>query len=45
MIYFEAKKPGRFKDTKTIEVRYGSPPTNNLTKIFNIMIKTFDYIK
>ena len=45
MIYFEAKKQGFHKNIKTIVVRYGSSPTDSLTKTFNTMIKTFDYIQ
>ena len=48
MIYFEAKKQGHFKDTKTIVVSQFTPyhsQTDEYYKIFNIMIKTFDYIQ
>ncbi|MEA2089084.1 MAG: hypothetical protein U9O55_04600 [Patescibacteria group bacterium] len=48
MIYFEAKKQGRFKNTTTIQISQFTPrhsQTDEYYKIFDIMIKTFDYIQ
>ena len=45
MIYFDAKKKGFYKHTKTIRIIAEFLETNEYKEIFNIIIKTFNYIK
>ncbi len=45
IIYFEVKKQDVLKDAKTIQISYRSTPNDYSKKIFNTMIKTFDYLK